>query len=199
MVHSAFLPDHATLTALIGGMRATPRGAIQARLAWQFDSDKPDVAPTLPPPSAKAVKDDSSWTTVLLSELESRLLNLTSLDSRFNAFAGWLEECSGAESVFVADADGLGMVQSTAGETYVAAAAAIDSLRKDLSTIIPNVESGRTTLRPTSGSHVELIWCETALGRYTVGLVLAQPLGPAWTDAVLTALRDIVTVHHIRG
>ena len=136
---------------------------------------------------------------MLLSDLEGRLVNLTSLDSRFAAFAEWLEECSSAESVFIADAEGLSMVESKAGEIYVVAAAAIDSLRRNLSTLIPNVESGRTTLRPSSGSHVELIWCETALGRYTVGLVLAQPLGPAWTDAVLTALRDIVTVHHIRG
>ena len=91
------------------------------------------------------------------------------------------------------------MVESKAGETFVAAAAAIDTLRRDLAGLIPNVESGRTTLRPSSGSHVELIWCETALGRYTVGLVMDQPLGPAWTDAVPTALKDIVTVHDNRG
>jgi hypothetical protein len=220
MVHSAFLPDNATLTALLGGMRAPPGKAIQARFALPtFDAappylggtrtisalppsalgSDPGAVRTLPPPSEANSSSASSWSTALLTELEGRLSNLTTLDARFAAFARWLEERTGAESVFVADSEGLGMVQSTAGETYVAAAAAIDSLRRELSGLIPNVESGRTTLRPTSGSHVELIWCETSLGRYTVGLVLAQPLGPAWTDAVLTALKDVVTIHHNRG
>lgn len=134
-----------------------------------------------------------------LSELRPRITEAANLEARFAVLADWLDERTGAWAVFVADTDGLEMVRSDAGPAYTATAAVLESLRQGIAGLVPNVDSGSTTLRQDSGGCIELVWSDTSVGRYTVGFVMDRPLETEWISVVIAALRDVADMDGSRG
>lgn len=201
MSRSAYLPDRAVLTSLLErarGDRSSP-----ARLTVTPPTARSPSLPSAPgttknPSPSPEVRASESpapngdW----LAELHAVLGDRTSLDTRFQRFVTWLEQRLGASAVFVADAEGLAMVESNAREGYLVAAGEIGAVLNGLSALLPDVEEGSTTLRLKGGGSVELIGCKTELGRFTVGLVLDRPLDPAWPAAIRAALLAITAMNN---
>jgi hypothetical protein len=179
----AFLPEPAVLADLLARMSAKPAAA-PGHTASPRPRDPDPATPrrgTTPPRTpAPALQ---------LQELQSRLEPLTSLDACFESFVGWLKQGTQARAVFVADAEGLSMVRTDAGDGYAVAASEISMVLDKLKALLPDVDQGSTLLRlGTRGDSVELVWCKTRLGRFTVGLVLPQPLEPEQPNVIRAAL-----------
>ena len=115
-------------------------------------------------------------------------MQLPTLDARFESFVTWLKAETNARTVFVADAEGLSMVQSDAGDGYLVAAGEISVLLENLTALLPDVDQGSTLLRLKTHGNVELVWCKTNLGRFTVGLVLEEPLAQKFVTVIRAAL-----------
>jgi hypothetical protein len=130
--------------------------------------------------------------------LEAELNPMQSLDERLAKFAPWLEVATEAKAVFISDTEGLAMVESTAMESYIAAAGEVANVLNSLSQFLPNIEEGSTNLVLKGGSNVQLIWCETELGKLVVGLVLDKPLAPVWLAVIPAALRKVSSTNKVQ-
>lgn len=189
MGRSAFLPDASVLSGLLARVRVPP-------------PDKPwNGSRTLPASQSAVVelRPEPDAQTIVLPEaaelapqpLELLLLQLSplpSLDARFESLAAWLKRETNARAVFVADADGLSMVQSEAGDGYLVAAGEISLVLDQLKALLPEVDQGSTLLRLRQEGNVELVWCKTNLGRFTVGLVVQEPLEQKFVSIIKSAL-----------
>jgi hypothetical protein len=84
------------------------------------------------------------------------------------------------------------MAESNARESYLAVAGELGAVIKKLLGVLPDVEGGNTTLQLRGGGNVALMWCETRLGRFAVGLVLDRPLEPIWGSLIPSALHKVL-------
>ena len=150
----------------------------------------PPRASTAPPPRASSAPRRTSIPPGRqpAQELLAQLMRLPTLDARFEAFVSWLKEETRAQAVLVADAEGLSMVHSDTGDGYLVAAGEISLLLENLTALLPDVDQGSTLLRLKTQGNLELIWCKTDLGRFTVGLVLEEPLAPKFVTVIRAAL-----------
>jgi hypothetical protein len=208
MGRSAFLPDASVLSDLLARVRPQPpdkpwnsgqaasvRPRVTARVA--LDEEPPTPRASVPPPRASVPPPRASVPPPRASvppprqpaqELLAQLMQLPTLDARFESFVTWLKAETNARTVFVADAEGLSMVQSDAGDGYLVAAGEISVLLENLSALLPDVDQGSTLLRLKTQGNVELVWCKTNLGRFTVGLVLEEPLAQKFVTVIRAAL-----------
>jgi len=164
----------------------TPRASIAPPRA----SIAPPRASTAPPPRASSAPLRTSIPPGRqpAQELLAQLMRLPTLDARFEAFVSWLKAETQAQAVLVADAEGLSMVHSDTGDGYLVAAGEISLLLENLTALLPDVDQGSTLLRLKTQGNLELIWCKTDLGRFTVGLVLQEPLAPKFVTVIRAAL-----------
>lgn len=217
MSRLAFLPDSGTVQQLCqrvrgarparterrtgSGYTVTATG-LQSSLAAQTSRPQPlgrerqsrRAESNLPaqPGSSLSAKTLPPTRESLLSEMEQRLESAHTLDRRFSHLVQWLETQADAKSVFVTDAEGLPMAESTARESYLAVAGELGAVIKKLLNVLPDVEGGSTTLQLRGGGNVTLVWCETRLGRFAVGLVLDRPLEPIWGTLIPSALQKVL-------
>lgn len=206
MVRSACLPDAKKLASLVAGLSA-PLGERTAELVRSVPARPSSSAPRSQPsaprrPSQPASRPPSSpnlaprseeplGEALLLSELAGQLRGVSSLERGFASVATWLELRTGAQAVFVADAEGLGMTRAGDDEPYLAAAGEIGSALDKLTTIVPGVSEGAVTFELADAQRLVLIGCMTEFGRISVGLVMNAPLDPVWTTVIRKALQDV--------
>ena len=211
MVRSACLPDAKKLASLVAGLNA-PLGertenAVRSvparassdapvapssaprRASEPVSSGGPSVRPK--PTSAAPRREEPLGEALLLSELAGQLRGVSSLERGFASVATWLELRTGAQAVFVADAEGLGMTRAGDDEPYLAAAGEIGSALDKLTTIVPGVNEGAVTFELADAQRLVLIGCMTEFGRISVGLVMNTPLDPVWTTVIRKALQDV--------
>lgn len=197
----AYLPDLATLTSMcqrvrgprhvLGNLGSVP--VVTAALREAVPSSTRQKVPALGTTSnAKTLPPTRES---LLTEMDLRLENTTTLDQRFTQLLLWLETQAEAKAVFVTDAEGLAMAESNARESYLAAAGELGGVLEKLFGLLPDVASGSTTLQLRSGGNVELLWCDTRLGRFAIGLVLDRPLEPIWSTMIPSALEKVLAIH----
>jgi hypothetical protein len=217
MSRLAFLPDTGTVQQLcqrvrgarqVRSERRTGSGytvtatGLQSALAGQTSRPqplgrerqqrRPESSIPLPPALSLNAKTLPPTRESLLSEMEQRLESAKTLDRRFSHLVQWLETQADAKAVFVTDSEGLPMAESTARESYLAAAGELGAVIKKLLNVLPDVEGGSTTLQLRGGGNVTLIWCETPLGRFAVGLVLDRQLEPIWSTLIPAALQKVL-------
>ena len=148
MVRSACLPDAKKLASLVAGLNAplgersgngvrsvparvpsdapvSPTGGAR-RASEPVSAGRPSVRPK-PSPSSAPRSEEPLGEALLLSELAGQLRGVSSLERGFASVATWLELRTGAQAVFVADAEGLGMTRAGDDEPYLAAAGEIGS------------------------------------------------------------------------
>lgn len=206
MVRSACLPDAKKLASLVAGLSAPvgerPEDVVRSAPS-RPKSDAPHSAPAAPgrasqpasrPPSSPSAAPRSQeplGEALLLSELAGQLRGVSSLERGFASVATWLELRTGAQAVFVADAEGLGMTRAGEDEPYLAAAGEIGSALDKLTTIVPGVNEGAVTFELADAQRLVLIGCMTEFGRISVGLVMNTPLDPVWTTVIRKALQDV--------
>src|SRR6187399_454513 len=210
MVRSACLPDAKKLASLVAGLNAplgersgngvrsvparvpsdapvSPTGGAR-RASEPVSAGRPSVRPK-PSPSSAPRSEEPLGEALLLSELAGQLRGVSSLERGFASVATWLELRTGAQAVFVADAEGLGMTRAGDDEPYLAAAGEIGSALDKLTTIVPGVNEGAVTFELAGAQRLVLIGCMTEFGRISVGLVMNAPLDPVWTTVIRKALQ----------
>ena len=199
MVRSAFLPDPEILGQLLEGL-----GAARAPLA-QPTVVVPGRERTKKPPASAAtasnppVEAPSLDEALLLGEVAVQLRGPTSLERRFTSLCTWLEVRTNARGIFVADADGLPVIDAAGRDRYVAAASEIVGVLKRLTMVAPELGQGATTLTLGSGEQLVLIGADTDLGRFSVGVLVDRPLAPVWTTVIQQALCQVATRSEITG
>ena len=181
----AFLPDTAVLSDLLARMRAEPS---DKPLHGNRGAPAPSVASEPAHGSAAPSRLGLAPTRDPLLDLRARLEPRSTLDARFESFVAWLQAETGARAVFVADAEGLSMVQSETGDGYLVAAGEISMVLDNLKTLLPEVDQGSTLLRLKRQGNVELVWSKTHLGRFTVGLVIQEPLAQEFVSIIKAGL-----------
>ncbi|HEX2731926.1 MAG TPA: hypothetical protein VHM70_09980 [Polyangiaceae bacterium] len=175
-------PDSSRSAATrVDALRAEPGHAEPAIAPSRSPEPRVQNAKTLPPTRES-----------LLSEIEQRLEGANSLDRRFSQMVQWLETQADAKAVFVTDADGLAMAEANVREGYMAAAGELGGVLKKLLHVLPDIETGTTNLQIKGGGNVHLMWCETRLGRFAVGVVLDRPLEPIWVQLIPAALKKVL-------
>jgi hypothetical protein len=216
MSRLAFLPDSSTLAGLCQKVRTgntlgraakpLPRAARSETSLHKPVAPITSAGPRTPRPEARRLSSDFDGPSLnaktlppsadsLLSEMDHRLEDTDSLDRRFSHLVQWLETQASARAVFITDAEGLSMAESNAREGYMAAAGELGVVIKNLLTVLPDVEEGSTTLLLKGGGNVELLWCETRLGRFAIGLVLDRPLEPFWSKLIPSALQKVLALN----
>ena len=196
MGRSAFLPDASILSGLLARVRVPlpdkPWNGSSVRSVSRapLGEPHPEVASTtaMAPLAVSAPAVASTVAHEPLQDLLARLSPLPTLDARFESLVAWLKRETRARAVFVADAEGLSMVRSETGDGYLVAAGEISLVLDNLKTLLPDLDQGSTLLRLKKEGNVELIWCRTNLGRFTVGLVLEEPLEQKFLSIIKAAL-----------
>ena len=188
MVPSRFLPEATALQSLLGaaGVNVAQRsngladsGAMRMERAPIAPRTR-DVAPAptrtpdrqsegqpLLTPDKKAVS---------LAQVLGAAPTSLPIELRLESVLQWLIGNTGAFAAYVADTDGLPLVNRHAPETYVAATASLAQAQEQVSHFVETPVDGTTSIDIHDQNVLEVIWAPTSVGRLALGLVLAAPL-----------------------
>ncbi|MEZ4372159.1 MAG: hypothetical protein R3B07_15100 [Polyangiaceae bacterium] len=145
--HSAYLPDSATLSALLNRTRGV----------GNTQQPAPPAAPLPPRPNTEP-----------FSSAE------TAPEPLFEAFLDWCARTTQASSLFIADAEGLTIANRGTPDSFLALAGELLAQTRSISTYLPEAERAPISLAferevlqvlPSNGGQV-----------WMLGLVLTQPL-----------------------
>jgi len=98
------------------------------------------------------------------------------VEGRLEILVSWLMGATGAFAVFVADADGLPLVNRHAPEDYVVATAALARAQEGLGAFFPGMEEPSMIVDLGDGNVLETISAATSAGRLVLGMVVASRL-----------------------
>ncbi|MEZ4360563.1 MAG: hypothetical protein R3B48_10295 [Kofleriaceae bacterium] len=98
---------------------------------------------------------------------------------RLSAFVDWLVKSVGAQACFVADADGLLLVNRDVPETYVIATVSLSHAEQGILAYLPRHTEGTTTMELDDNSALHILRADTSLGKLIVGLIVPSPLSRA--------------------
>ena len=105
--------------------------------------------------------------------------NLTALSSvteRVHAYARWVVEGTGANEVFLSDAEGLPIFLLGAEEAQAVTPVALERALRPLRGVLGMEAPAGLSLELPDGRIVQAIWAHTHLGRVALGLLLEVPL-----------------------
>ncbi|HEX4953306.1 MAG TPA: hypothetical protein VF017_07925 [Thermoanaerobaculia bacterium] len=98
------------------------------------------------------------------------------LRGRLEALFGWIVEQTGCRRLFIVDAEGLVVVDKNADPTLVAISSAFVTLMERIHDSLDTPTRTSIAIEVDSSHYLHLLQAETPLGRYTLGLVIPQPL-----------------------
>ncbi len=206
MSRSAFLPEDGVLTALLSKAKApiaeaktsSPPPPQPARSPSDSESSSGITASFSSPlaghtswENGETEAEDAS-SEQGLRILDAALASCDSLEDRFTAVTSWLRHRTGATRILIVDEEGLSLTSDRADQAYEAAAGDLGSRLKSTLALLPDVAESSARLKMRAGEHLELIWCETQVGRLAVGAVSTNPLPPSWAALVPRALQRAV-------
>ncbi len=123
-----------------------------------------------------------------IEKLQTTFHESDSLSSRIALGLRWIVGGSGALAAFIADNDGLALANHQAPEAYIAVSPELAAIQDALNSILPRPVEGALVVSVDERNLLQLIFCETAIGQLSVGLVVTEPL-PA---AEVSGIRNIV-------
>jgi len=187
MGHSAYLPEADELKRLLQHAMGAPQrpkrppsdAAPPLFEPVPFALSRAPAVTTQLPPTQKGMAHLPSEAT--FQTLARGLAQAASIDERFSIFAAWLRQESGAQSVFIVDAEGLPMTMDGSSEDQRALAGSLTEPFRFVQQLVPSVVQSSARLTMASGEILELVWTETPLGRFGVGLISTTALAPAWS------------------
>jgi hypothetical protein len=131
---------------------------------------EPEPAPADLPPLAEMTDE------TLGAQVFGEAVASATVEERFERFLQWLMGGTGAFAAFVADAEGLPLVNRNAPDSYVAAIGPLDRAQAAIHAFVPSPEAGSATFELEHENVLQVVWADTSAGRLAVGLVLAGPL-----------------------
>jgi len=98
------------------------------------------------------------------------------VEQRLQRFLDWVMGGTGAFAAFVADTEGLPLVNHNAPESYVVAVGPMSRAQDSIGQFVPSPSAGSSTIELDHQNVLHVVWADTQTGRIAVGLVLAGPL-----------------------
>jgi hypothetical protein len=144
---------------------------------------KPKSSPVAhPPPEAR---DDR-----LSEELFGVGLKGLGVEQRLQKLVQWLVGGTGASSAFVADLEGLPLVNHNTPEPYIVAIGPLARAQAEIARFVPNSPPGTSIVELEHQNLLEVVWADTPIGRLGVGLVMTEPL----THTLVTRIRRVAAL-----
>ena len=153
--------------------RAPQAPQVEGEPSIGFTAPRAEVAPQAPqtPPSVATVIEKASEPAV-----ESFRPPRTFLRERLGALIDWVTDQTQAERVFIADAEGLVLLEQETDPDLVAASSSfIDLLERVQGSLGPN-EATALTIDLGTRQVLNLCRVATSLGRFSLGVVASTPL-----------------------
>lgn len=193
MPRSRFLPDDSVLQGLVRRATATPAkgsdvGVRPGRIRFGAPAQTPAPRPEAEqrPSASEPVAWDRAEVTGDLPTLAGDDADVADLfdtevmarpvEGRLEILVSWLMGATGAFAVFVADAEGLPLVNRHAPEDYVVATAALARAQEGLGAFFPGMEEPSMIVDLGDGNVLETISAATSAGRLVLGMVVASRL-----------------------
>lgn len=111
------------------------------------------------------------------------------LTEQLEHFVESLRGATGSYAVFVADSQGLPLVSRHGTEDQIAITAALDRALGPIRESLRGAPQGSVSVEVDRDNVLQVIWVNTEIGRYVVGMVLPQSLGG---DVVESIRRQLV-------
>lgn len=196
MGRSRCLPEPAALALLLteAGV-SSARGRTSAALApregeWvRFDEPRGAPAPSEPPPApAPASVGGGRASTRPLPEPTDAALSedvfgsgahAPGVEVRLEQMVAWVMKTYGATAAFIADLEGLPLVNKGAPEPYVVAVGPLARAQVEIARFVADSPPGTSIVEVDRQGVLEVVWADTAIGRLGVGLVIVEPLPTA--------------------
>ena len=144
---------------------------------------EPELVPEAMPASAYRGMD-------ALPELE--IPGEGSLAERLEIFAESVRGATGAYAAFVADAQGLPLVSRHGSDDQIAITAALDRALAPIRESLRGSPQGSVAVEIDRSNVLQVIWVNTEIGRYVVGLVLPQSLGGELVESIRARLLPLL-------
>ena len=160
---------------------AAPRGPVPPTRG--ADRAAPVTAPA--PQESREVKPKSSPSAQPLAEVTDEKLSEEvfgagarglGVEQRLQRFVQWLASGTGASSAFVADLEGLPLVNRNTPEPYVVAIGPLARAQAEIARFVPDSPPGTSIVELDHQRLLEVVWADTPIGRLGVGVVLPEPL-----------------------
>jgi hypothetical protein len=112
------------------------------------------------------------------------------LQARLAAFVDWVREQTGCRRLFVADTDGLVLVESHTDEVLIAISSSFLTLIERIHTCLEaDRQGGLLVVGLQDGQLLHLVKATTPIGGFALGFVVPDPVGRARLARIRQALR----------
>lgn len=112
-----------------------------------------------------------------------------SLAERFEGLLEWAIDTARGETAFVADDDGLAMVDLGESEGMMSLSAVLGRVLSRASASVPEVVPSSIGLEIQNGKHLQLVWAEGTQGRFALGILGTDRLTIDIVDEIRNQLR----------
>lgn len=116
---------------------------------------------------------------------------------RLKAFLAWVIEATGCRRIFVADEEGLVLMEKDADTELIAVASSFMSLLGRIRSCLGSETRGILAIDLDIGRILHLILVNTALGRFTLGLVVPDPLRRPTVDLLQRGLEQVLAAETV--
>lgn len=115
-----------------------------------------------------------------------------SLQVRLKAFLAWVIDATGCRRIFIADEEGLVLMEKGADSELIAVSSSFMSLLERIRSCLGSETRGIMAIDLDVGRMLHLILVTTDLGRFTLGLVVPDPLRRSLIDELRQALEQVL-------
>lgn len=114
------------------------------------------------------------------------------LQRRLEAFVDWVGESTGSGQLFVADAEGLVLIERDTDHELIAVSSSFMSLLERIRSCLGSEIRGVMSLDLDEGTTLHLVQVRTGLGRFTLGLVSTEPVRRSLSEGLRSGLESVL-------
>lgn len=98
------------------------------------------------------------------------------VEQRLQKLVAWVMAGTQAGSAFVADLEGLPLVNRNTPEPYIVAIGPLARAQREIARFVPESPPGTSIVELDQLHVLEVVWADTSIGRLGVGMVVTDPL-----------------------
>lgn len=133
--------------------------------------------PPAPPHSAAPVVAPSEPTDEQLGEdVFGPAAAALGVEQRLQKLVAWVMGATQAGSAFVADLEGLPLVNRNTPEPYIVAIGPLARAQREIARFVPESPPGTSIVELDHLHVLEVVWADTSIGRLGVGMVVTDPI-----------------------
>jgi hypothetical protein len=114
------------------------------------------------------------------------------LQKRLEAFIDWVTNATGSRRLFVADAEGLVLIERETDHELIAVSSSFMSLLERIRSCLGSETRGVMALDLDEETTLHMVQVRTGLGRFTLGLVAAEPVRRSLSEGLRSGLESVL-------